>query len=198
VPSWVMRLWWFAGRVQVNLSWFQEFKKSEIAWEDLTKEVSHITLDLLGLQLFPSPGVLKEREKERERERERNVSENPSSVVGPSETANHNRWSTERSPIYETLCFLHSKGFWRWCVTLITTKLLDFVHRPDFFKSENTTFRKRDLFPSSGEGGALTLQKNQKLAFPQACGDKVQKLISNELCFLLSTKLDDVQSPETQ
>jgi hypothetical protein len=25
---------------------------------------------------------------------------------------------------------LHSKGFRRWCVTLITTKLLDFVHRP--------------------------------------------------------------------
>jgi hypothetical protein len=27
------------------------------------------------------------------------------------------------------------QGFWRWCVTLITTKLLDFVHRPDFFCS---------------------------------------------------------------
>jgi hypothetical protein len=54
-------------------------------------------------------------------------------------------------------------------VTLITTKLLDFVHRPDFYKPENTTFRKLDLFPSSGEGGgAPTLQKNQKLAFPQA------------------------------
>jgi hypothetical protein len=25
---------------------------------------------------------------------------------------------------------VHSKGFWRWCVTLITIKLLDFVHRP--------------------------------------------------------------------
>jgi hypothetical protein len=52
-------------------------------------------------------------------------------------------------------------------VSIITTKLLDFVHRPDFYKPENTTFRKLDLFPASGEG-APTLQKNQKLAFPQA------------------------------
>jgi hypothetical protein len=37
--------------------------------------------------------------------------------------------------------------------SLITTKLLDFVHRPDFYKPENTTFRKLDLFPSSGGGG---------------------------------------------
>jgi hypothetical protein len=36
---------------------------------------------------------------------------------------------------------------------LITTKLLDFVHRPDFHKPENTTFWKLDLFPSSGWGG---------------------------------------------
>jgi hypothetical protein len=42
---------------------------------------------------------------------------------------------------------LHSKGFWRWCVTLIITKLLDFVHRPDFYAPENTTFRKLYLFP---------------------------------------------------
>jgi hypothetical protein len=58
-------------------------------------------------------------------------------------------------------CLKKCKGF-------ITTKLLDFVHRPDFYKPENTTFRKLDLFPSSGEGGAPILQKNQKLAFPQA------------------------------
>jgi hypothetical protein len=35
---------------------------------------------------------------------------------------------------------LHSKGFWRWCVTLITTKLLDFVHRPDFYKEKTQRF----------------------------------------------------------
>jgi hypothetical protein len=34
---------------------------------------------------------------------------------------------------------------------LITTGFLDFVHRPEFYKQENTTFRKLDLFPSSGE-----------------------------------------------
>jgi hypothetical protein len=27
-----------------------------------------------------------------------------------------------------------------------------FIHRPVFYKLENTTFRKLDLFPSSGEG----------------------------------------------
>jgi hypothetical protein len=34
----------------------------------------------------------------------------------------------------------------------ITTGFLDFVHRPEFCKQENTTFRKLDVFPSSGEG----------------------------------------------
>jgi hypothetical protein len=33
------------------------------------------------------------------------------------------------------------------------------------------------LFPSSGEGGAPTLQKNQKLAFPQAMPE--QKKVNN-------------------
>jgi hypothetical protein len=28
---------------------------------------------------------------------------------------------------------------------------LDFVHRPVFYKLEDTTFQKLDLFPSSGE-----------------------------------------------
>jgi hypothetical protein len=31
---------------------------------------------------------------------------------------------------------------------------LDFFHRPVFYRLENTTFRKLDLFPSSGEGGS--------------------------------------------
>jgi hypothetical protein len=33
---------------------------------------------------------------------------------------------------------------------------LDFFHRPVFYRTENTTFRKKDLFPSSGEGGEDT------------------------------------------
>jgi hypothetical protein len=43
---------------------------------------------------------------------------------------NFNKKSSNFS-VWSTLLIL-SKGFWRWCVTLITTKLLDFVHRPDF------------------------------------------------------------------
>jgi hypothetical protein len=30
--------------------------------------------------------------------------------------------------------------------------VLDFVHHPVFYKLENTTFRKLDLFPPSGKG----------------------------------------------
>jgi hypothetical protein len=33
------------------------------------------------------------------------------------------------------------------------TGFSDFAHRLIFLKPENTTFRKLDLFPSSGEGG---------------------------------------------
>jgi hypothetical protein len=36
------------------------------------------------------------------------------------------------------------------------TGILDFFHRPVFYKIENTTFRKLDLFPSSSEGGKRT------------------------------------------
>jgi hypothetical protein len=92
----------------------------------------------------------------------------------------------------------------------ITAKLLDFVHRPDFYKPENTTFRKLELFPSSGEGGAPTLQKNQKLSFPQAMPEQKKvnhwKLfprlktetdpVSETLCFLVCRNPDDGQSPE--
>jgi hypothetical protein len=40
-------------------------------------------------------------------------------------------------------------GFWRWCITHRDTGFLDFAHRPDS-KLLKTTFRKLDLFPSSG------------------------------------------------
>jgi hypothetical protein len=45
-----------------------------------------------------------------------------------------------------------SKGFRRWSITLRIAGILDSVHHPVFLKLENTTFRKLDLFPSSGEG----------------------------------------------
>jgi hypothetical protein len=40
-------------------------------------------------------------------------------------------------------------------MTLRIAAVLDFVYRPGFWKLENTTFRKLDLFPSSGEGRKL-------------------------------------------
>jgi hypothetical protein len=71
----------------------------------------------------------------------------------------------------------NSKGFWWWCVTFIATRFLDFVHRPDFHKQENTTFRKLDLFPSSGEGvGAPTLQ-GTKLFPTHRRGTKSRNLV---------------------
>jgi hypothetical protein len=36
------------------------------------------------------------------------------------------------------------------------TKFLDFVYRTEFQKLESKTFRKLDLFPSSGEGRETT------------------------------------------
>jgi hypothetical protein len=47
-------------------------------------------------------------------------------------------------------------------IILITTGFLDFVHRPEFYKQENTTFRKLDLFPSSGEGGTYSIRNFRK------------------------------------
>jgi hypothetical protein len=38
----------------------------------------------------------------------------------------------------------------------IITGFLDLFHRPVFQRTENTTFRKMDLFPSSDEGGEDT------------------------------------------
>jgi hypothetical protein len=39
---------------------------------------------------------------------------------------------------------------------LRTPRYLDFVHGPEFYILENTTFQKLDLFPSSGEGRETT------------------------------------------
>jgi hypothetical protein len=48
----------------------------------------------------------------------------------------------------------HSIGFWRWCITHRINGFSDFVHRLDSkeLEDKNTTFRKLDLFSSSGEG----------------------------------------------
>jgi hypothetical protein len=49
----------------------------------------------------------------------------------------------------------------------ITIKLLDFVHRPDFYKQKTQRFENWICFRLQ-VGGGPTIQKNQKLAFPQA------------------------------
>jgi hypothetical protein len=49
--------------------------------------------------------------------------------------------------------YVLTSKFWELCKDteiFITTRFLDFVHRPEFHKQGNTTFRKLDLFPSSG------------------------------------------------
>jgi hypothetical protein len=45
-------------------------------------------------------------------------------------------------------------GFWRWCITLRNIEFSDTVRRPGIKKQTKgkTTFRKLDLFPSSGAG----------------------------------------------
>jgi hypothetical protein len=63
----------------------------------------------------------------------------------------------------------------------ITTKLLDFFHRPDFYKPENTTFRKLDLFPSSGVGGRhLLYRKTKSLPFHRRCQNKRRSTTGNK------------------
>jgi hypothetical protein len=52
-----------------------------------------------------------------------------------------------------------------------TTKLLDFVHRPDVYKPENTMFRKQIQFPKRCVFCFVELRTM----------DKVQKLSSNEV-----------------
>jgi hypothetical protein len=49
---------------------------------------------------------------------------------------------------------------------VITIKLLDFVHRPDFYKQKTQRFGNW-ICVRLQAGGAPILQKNQKFAFPQ-------------------------------
>jgi hypothetical protein len=57
--------------------------------------------------------------------------------------------------------------------SVITTKLLDFVHRPDFYKQKTQRFGNWIYFRLQARGGAPTVQKKaQKLAFPQAMSNQ--------------------------
>jgi hypothetical protein len=74
------------------------------------------------------------------------------------------------TPVCIQKCFVYSKEFCRWCITLRITGFLDFVHCPVFLKLENTTFRKQDVFLSSGELLRLAFSKgpNRVGVFPLA------------------------------
>jgi hypothetical protein len=61
---------------------------------------------------------------------------------------------------------INSKGFWQCCIALEIIVFLDFVHPLMFLK--NTTFRKRDLFLSSGKimmAPTLSLDQWLRLGF---------------------------------
>jgi hypothetical protein len=47
----------------------------------------------------------------------------------------------------ETVVFIESEGFWRWCMSLRTTGLMDFVHRPNFW------ITRKHMISSSSQGG---------------------------------------------
>jgi hypothetical protein len=61
-------------------------------------------------------------------------------------------------------------GFWlALLLLLINIKLLDFVHRPDFYKQKTQRFGNWISFRLQARGGGHILyRKNKKLAFPQA------------------------------
>jgi hypothetical protein len=90
---------------------------------------------------------------------------------------------------------IHSKGFWRWCVTLITTKLLDFVHRPDFYKQKTQHFGNWICFRLQARGGGhLLYRRTKSLPFHGRCQSRVgapprlkmeTDPVSETLCFLI-------------
>jgi hypothetical protein len=54
-------------------------------------------------------------------------------------------------------------------ITVITIKLLDFVHRPDVYKQTTQRFGNWICFHLQARGGGTySTEKKQKLAFPQA------------------------------
>jgi hypothetical protein len=52
---------------------------------------------------------------------------------------------------------IHIDRFFQYGLLVKITGSLDFVHCPEYYIIENTTFRKLDLFPSSGEGREITI-----------------------------------------
>jgi hypothetical protein len=58
---------------------------------------------------------------------------------------------------------------------LITIKLLDFVHRPDFYKQKTQRFGNWICFRLQERGGDTYSTEKQKLAFPQAMPEQKKK-----------------------
>jgi hypothetical protein len=83
--------------------------------------------------------------------------------LGTTQAATSNRRTLRRNLV------LHSKGFWRWCVTLITIKLLDFVHRPDFYKQITQRFGNWICFRLQARGEHLLYRKTKSLPFHRRC-----------------------------
>jgi hypothetical protein len=64
--------------------------------------------------------------------------------------------------------------------SVITIKLLDFVHRPDFYKQKTQRFGNWICFRlQAGGGGTYSTEKNQKLAFPQAMPEQKKNIQNN-------------------
>jgi hypothetical protein len=102
---------------------------------------------------------------------------------------------------------------YHWCITLGINGVLDFMHRLVFYRTlENTTFRKLDVFPCSGEGwgeptplGPLERANLSHWNEPNRVGASPLHLrtetdpISETLCSLVSCRIpDNRQSPKPQ
>jgi hypothetical protein len=68
---------------------------------------------------------------------------------------------------------LHQYHNFSWLVTFITTKLLDFVHRPDFYKQKTQRFGNWICFRLQAGGGRhLLYRKTKSLPFHRRCQNK--------------------------
>jgi hypothetical protein len=88
---------------------------------------------------------------------------------------------------------------------LITNKHLDFVHRPDFYNQKTQRFGNWICFRLQARGGgAPTLQKNQKLAFPQAMPEQkknkilIYKAILKPVCTYVTQLCDKASTSDIE
>jgi hypothetical protein len=89
--------------------------------------------------------------------------------------------SHRRENLKSLIGVMHSKGFWRWCVTLITIKLLDFVHRPDFSKQKTQRFGNWICFRLQARGGGhLLYRKTKSLPFQKRCQKRRRSTTGNK------------------